>query len=154
MNAAHWLWAGHGFLAYHETIPSRLHLEFETRDQFASGALRIVSEAASVARDLEERFSSHDSAAKFLIERARSSPDRMMPSWWGYQAGVAAGLCGDFPAARSFLSGITDSRVTDHANRLLPLLDSERFICEINQIVAEQRRALHLPILERDVFAT
>ena len=153
MNAAHWLWAGTGFLAFHESILSRCHAEFETSEQFTTVVTRIVREAASKSEDIQERFSSFERTAEFAIDRARSSPDRMQPSWWGYEAGIAAGLCGDFVNAELFLGGITDERVTIHSALLLPLIGSpEQFRCRVNELVDQQRDALNLTPLERPQF--
>lgn len=79
----------------------------------------------------------------------------MGPSWWGYQAGIAAGLCGDFENAKIFLTGITDERVTKHAVPLLPFIGyPEQFVSSINDLVAEQRVALGLTRLESQPFST
>jgi hypothetical protein len=153
MNAVHWLWAGTGFLAFHEPISSRRHAEFETSEQFKTAVTEIVRESAATAEDLQERFSSFERTAEFAIDRARSSPDRMQLSWWGYEAGIAAGLCGDFGDAGYFLRGITDERVTVHSAPLLPLIFSpEEFKSRINDLVGRQREALHLTPLERPSF--
>jgi hypothetical protein len=153
MNAAHWLWAGTGFLAFHESVQSRQHAQFETSEQFAAAVAEIAQEAASKADEMQERFSSFERTAAFVIDRARSSPDRMQPSWWGYQAGIAAGLCGDTRAAKAFLSGITDDRVLGHATPLLPLIDDPlRFRTRMGELVARQREALSLPELKQPPF--
>ncbi|MET0308158.1 MAG: hypothetical protein ABW023_05580 [Sphingomonas sp.] len=153
MNAAHWLWAGTGFLAFNEAVPSRRHAVFETDEQFAEAVSEIVQEAASKAEEMWERFSSLESTAAFMIDRARSSPDRMQSSWWGYEAGIVSGLCGDFGGARSFLHGITDDRVTQHAVPLLPLMGSpKQFVSRVNELVVRQRDALNLTPLERLPF--
>lgn len=153
MNAAHWLWAGTGFLAFHEAIQSNQHTNFETGEQFAAAIAAIAQEAASQAEEMERRFSSLERTAEFAIERARSSPDRMQPSWWGYEAGIAAGLCGDFDTARTLLSGITDERVIEHAAPLLLLVGNpEKFRCRVNELVARQREALGLTALARPPF--
>lgn len=150
VNAAHWLWAGTGFLAFHEVITSPQHIAFENSEQFAAAVPALISEAASKARGIQERFSSMHRTAQFLVERARSSPERMMPSWWGYQGGIAAGLCGDFTTAEELLSGITDDRVNGHATALLlQVRDPERFISEVEHRVIQQRRALGLQNPER-----
>ena len=153
MNAAHWLWAGTGFLAFHEALPSRQHAEFEAGEQFTVAMTKIAQEAASKAEEIQERFSSFESAAAFLVDRARSSPDRMQPSWWGYQAGIAAGLLGDFGVAKTFLSGITDERVIGHAIPLLGLVGNPaNFRNRVNELVVQQRKALDLAALEQPPF--
>ena len=153
MNAAHWLWAGTGFFAFHEAVASRRHAEFETSEQFATAVAEIVQEAEHRAEEMERRFSSFERIADFVIGRARSSPDRMQPSWWGYEAGIAAGLCGDLDNAGSFLNGITDERVTKHAAPLLPLISHPgKFVSRINELVAQQRDALGLISLGRPTF--
>lgn len=153
MNAAHWLWAGAGFLAFHESAPSKRHIGFETAEQFAGALPGLVQEAASKAVEMQERFSSLERTAQFAIDRARSSPDRMQPSWWGYEAGIASGLCGDFRSAETFLRGITDERVITHAAPLLPLIESPAcFVSRVNELVDQQREVLKLPPLERPPF--
>lgn len=153
MNAAHWLWAGTGFLALHEAVPSNRHVAFVTTEQFADALPEIIEEAASKAKAMQERFSSLERTAAFAIDRARSSPDRMQPSWWGYEAGIASGLRGDFGSAVAFLRGITDERVIKHAELLLPLIGSPAQLIDcVNGIVDQQREALNLPPLERPAF--
>ena len=153
MNAAHWLWAGTGFLAFHEAAKSKRHVAFETAEQFTEALPEFVQEAASKAAEMQERFSSLERTAAFATDRARSSPDRMQPSWWGYEAGIASGLCGDFGSAEAFLRGITDERVVKHAAPLLPLIRSPaRFVSRVNELVDQQREALKLSPLERPPF--
>lgn len=153
MNAAHWLWAGTGFLVFHEALPSKQHAEFEAGEQFAVAVTKIAEEAANRAEEMHGRFMSFESAAAFLIDRARSSPDRMQPSWWGYEAGIAAGLLGDLGVAKAFLSGITDERVTGHATPLLGLVGHPaNFRNRVNELVARQREALDLAALEQPPF--
>lgn len=153
MNAAHWLWAGTGFLAFHEAVQSKRHVCFETVEQFAEALPGVAQEAASKAAELQNRFSSLERTAEFAIDRARSSPDRMGPSWWGYEAGIGAGLCGNFGSAEAFLRGITDERVITHAASLLPLVGSpSRFVSRVNELVDQQREALRLSPVERPLF--
>ena len=153
VNAADWLWAGTGFLAFHEAVDSGRHAEFESSEQFTVAVVNIIQEAAAGASEMRERFSSIEAIATFVIDRARSSPDRMQPSWWGYQAGIAAGLCGDQTTARSFLSGITDDRVVGHATPLLPLIDHPaEFRSRVNELVAQQRVVLGLAPQQRPPF--
>ncbi len=145
MNAAHWLWAGTGFLAFHEAVRSKRHVSFETAEQFAEAVQAIGQEAASKALEIQGLFSSLERTARFAIDRARSSPDRMQPSWWGYEAGIASGLCGDFGSAETFLRGITDDRVIPHAASLLPFIgEASRFVSRVNELVDQQREALKL----------
>jgi hypothetical protein len=94
-----------------------------------------------------------EATAAFVIGRARSSPDRMQPSWWGYEAGLAAGLCGELATARTFLRGITDERVVEYAKAVLPLTDDPTsFRSRVSELVAEQREALDLPALQQPPF--
>ncbi|WP_375381960.1 hypothetical protein, partial [uncultured Sphingomonas sp.] len=94
MNAAHWLWVGAGFMSYNEAVSSKCHAEFETEDQFRTAASQIAKIARINAVAIDERFSSFNAIADFVVERARSSPGRLGPSWWGYEAGIALGLAG------------------------------------------------------------
>ena len=152
MNAVHWLWAGHGFLSLNLAIPSKFHAEFETEDQFGNAATNIAREAATKALELEKTFSSFEATAKFVVDRARGS-DRMRPSWWGYQAGMASGMQNSFDDAEWFLRGVSDQRVTVHAAALLPLIDRPaNFRSKVNELVARQRAALKLPALDRHPF--
>ena len=153
VNASHWLWAGTGFLAFHESVHSDLHAEFESGEQFEREMEKIAHEAVAEARRLQAQFSSLERTAAFVIDRARSSPDRMLPSWWGYQAGIAAGLIGDLVAARSFLEAIRDERVVGHAAKILPVVgDSQEFKAQVSELVAKQRHKLTLPSLEQPPF--
>ncbi len=77
----------------------------------------------------------------------------MGPSWWGYEAGIASGLIGNFEEAGTFLHGLTDDRVTGHAAPLLPLLaDPEAFRIKVNDLVAQERARLKLKALDNPVF--
>lgn len=104
------------------------HAEFEAEDQFRSAVNEIAKLARTNALVMEERFSSFSAIADFVVERARSSPDRMALSWWGYEAGIASGLVGKLEEASGFLQAVSDERVTNRAMSLLPLVfDSEAF---------------------------
>ncbi|MBV8564697.1 MAG: hypothetical protein JO273_04490 [Methylobacteriaceae bacterium] len=153
VNAVHWLWAGTGFLAFHASVSSRSHAKFETNEQFAGVVTDIARESANNAAELQAKFSSLERTADFAIDRARSSPERMRPSWWGYQAGIASGLIGRFDDAAFFLSGITDERVTIHSAPLLSLTGNpDKFKSRVNELVNRQRDALHLTRLELSPF--
>lgn len=150
-NAAHWIWAGHGFMSLSYSVRGH-HAEFETEDQFASALAGIAREAAAKARAIEEKFSSFEMTANFAIDRARDD-ERMGPSWFGYQAGLAAGILGDLELAYHFLSRISDDRVVPYAQRFLDVIDDHsRFVSRANIAVAEQRVALKLKPLEADAF--
>lgn len=102
---------------------------------------------------LEKRFSSFEAIADFVIERAEGSPERMGPSWWGYEAGIAAGLLGRNDEAYRFLHGLTDSRVASRAAPLLSLIGAtEAFRNAVNEIIADERARLKLPELEKPAF--
>lgn len=153
MNAAHWLWVGAGFMSFNEAIPSNCHADFETEEQFRKAASEIAKSARTNALAMEERFSSFSAIANFVVERARSSPDRMGPSWWGYQAGIASGLVGRLEDASSFLHGVSDERVTERAAQLLPLIvDPDAFRSKVNEIVVNQRAILKLKPLDGPAF--
>ncbi|MBB5712806.1 hypothetical protein [Sphingomonas xinjiangensis] len=153
MNAAHWLWVDAGFMSFNEAVSSNCYAEFETEDQFRSAAGEIAKTARANALAMDERFSSFDMIADFVIERARSSPERMGPSWWGYEAGIASGLIGSFEEAGTFLHGVTDNRVTGRAAPLLPLIaDPEGFRGKVNDVVAQERTRLKLKALARPAF--
>lgn len=153
MNAAHWLWAGAGFMSFNEAVPSSCHAEFETEEQFRDAANKIAKVARAEALKIESRFGSFQAIADFVIERARTSPDRMGPSWWGYEAGIASELIGRFDDAHGFLHSLTDERVTKHADPLLPIIDRpDAFRREVNGLVMQQRAALKLDVLESPPF--
>lgn len=153
MNAAHWLWAGTGFMSMDEDIPSNFHAEFETEDQFSRAVGEIAKSARATALAIDKRFSSFGAIAEFVVERARSSPDRMGPSWWGYQAGVASALVGKFDDAGRFLQAVSDDRVVGHAALLLPLVtDPDAFRRKVNEIIAQQRARLKLKPLDSPAF--
>jgi hypothetical protein len=152
-NAAHWLWVGAGFMSFNEVIPSKCHAEFETEGQFRSAASEIATVAREKALEVEARFSSFDAIAAFVVERARTSADRMGPSWWGYEAGIASALVGRLDDADHFLRAVTDERVTKLAQPLLPLIDrAEVFKGKVNEMVAQERARLKLPALNCPPF--
>jgi hypothetical protein len=152
-NAAHWLWVGAGFMSFNEVIPSKCHADFETEDQFRSAASEIAKSARTNALAIEERFSSFSAIANFVVERARSSPDRMGPSWWGYEAGVASGLVGRLEEASCFLHGLSDELVTKRAAPLLPLIfDPDAFRSKVNETVVQERARLKLKPLDGPAF--
>lgn len=153
MTAAHWLWVGAGFMSFNEVGPSKCHAEFETEAGFRDAAIEIAKVARAAALDIEARFSSFQTIAEFVVERARTSPDRMGPSWWGYEAGIASGLLGKLDDAHDFLHSLTDERVTTRAAPLLSFIDKpEAFRREINDLVARQRTTLKLGALESPPF--
>ena len=153
MNGAHWLWAGAGFMSFNEAIPSNCHAEFETEDQFRSAAGEIAKVARAKAMEIEGRFPSFDAIASFVVERARSSPDKMGPSWWGYEAGIASALVGKLEDAHKFLHGLTDERVIERADPLLPLIDRpDAFRTKVNDLVAHERVRLKLKPLDSPPF--
>lgn len=153
MNAAHWLWVDAGFMSLNEAVSSNCYAEFETEDQFREAAGEIAKTARTNALAMDERFSSFDMIAYFVVERARSSPERMGPSWWGYEAGIASGLIGSFEEAGTFLHGVTDNRVTERAAPLLPLIaDPEGFRDKVNDVIAQERVRLKLEALAHPAF--
>jgi len=153
MNAAHWLWLDAGFMSFNEAVPSKCHAEYETEDQFRSAAGDIAKTARTVASEMDERFSSFGAIADFVVERARSSPDRMGPSWWGYEAGVALGLVGRPEEASRFLHDLADDRVIGRAAPLLPLLaDPDAFRSKVNDVVTQERIRLKLRPLNNPAF--
>ena len=150
-NAAHWIWSGHGFMSLDYIVRGR-YTEFETEEHFSNALEHIARDAASGALEIEKRFSSFEKIAEFAIDEARDN-ERMAPSWWGYKAGIAAGILGDMNLAERFLRGISDYRVTPHAQRFLAVIEEQdRFVSEVNIAVAEQRTALKLELLEQDAF--
>lgn len=153
MNAAHWLWVGAGFMSFNEAVPSHCHAEYETEDQFRAAAIEIAKVARANALEIERRFSSFDAIAEYVIERAMSCPERMGPSWWGYEAGIASGLVGRFDEAGRFFHGLTDDRVTGRAAPLLPLIGRpEAFRSKVNDVVAQERARLKLNALHSPAF--
>ena len=150
-NAAHWIWSGHGFMNLDYIVRGQ-HTEFETEEHFSNALGHIAHDAASRSLEIEERFSSFERIAAFAIDKARDD-ERMAPSWWGYKAGIAAGILGDMNLAERFLQGISDYRVIPHAQRFLAVIEEHnRFVSEVNIAVGEQRAALELEKLEKDAF--
>ncbi len=140
-------------MSFNEAVPSQLLADFETEDQFAEVAQRIAQAAQDNARLIDDRFPSFRTVAEFVIERAESSPDLMMPSWWGYEAGIAAGLLGRTDEATRFLHGLTDNRVTGRAAHVLPLINNPGAFREaVNKTVAQERARLKLAPLEQPAF--
>ncbi|MBX3593394.1 hypothetical protein [Sphingomonas sp.] len=150
-NAAHWLWAGHGFMSLDYFVRGS-HASFEDEDQFRAAVAQIADEAASRAKQLESQFFSFDAIAGFVIQQALDS-ENMRPSWFGYRAGLACGILGKPKKAEDFLRGITDPRVVPHAAPFLALVSNPlEFRSRVNELVAQQRAALKLPALECDPF--
>jgi len=113
----------------------------------------IAQTAALRAIEIEKKFPNFEAIAHFVVEQARSSPDRMGPSVWGYHAGIASGLVGRFEDAAYFLHGLTDERVITRAAPFLPLIDRpDLFKDKVNEMVAQQRAALKLPALDCPAF--
>lgn len=153
MNAAHWLWLGDGFMSFNEAIPSNRHAEFASEAQFEEAAIEIARVARSTALEIEQRFSSFDAVAAFVIARARGSPDGMGPSWWGYEAGIASGLVGNAADADYFLTSVTDERVTNLAASFLPLIHRpDAFKNRVNTLVAQERARLKLKAMDGPPF--
>ena len=149
MNAAHWLWSGAGFMSYNEAVASHRHADFETEGQFRKEVTDIAVIARANALELDQRFSSFDAIASHVVQRARSSPDRMGPSWWGYQAGIASGIVGKLNEAEYFLRGVTDERVVDRAALLLPFTNNPAaFKNKVNDLISQQRASLRLKPLD------
>jgi hypothetical protein len=153
MNAAHWLWLGAGFMSFNVVFSSKCHAEFQTEDQFRTASDEIARAARAKALEIDTMFPSFNAIANFVVEQARSSPDRMGPSWWGYEAGVASGLVGRFEEAEWFLRGVTDERVSRLAKPLLPLIKNPNaFKKKVNDMVAQERARLKLPPLNHEPF--
>jgi hypothetical protein len=149
-NAAHWLWAGAEFMSFNEFVRSGCDAEYETEDQFRVAMSEIAKAASAKAVELDQRFSSFEAVGAFVVDRARSSPDRMGASWWGYEAGIASGLLGRYEDASFFFQGITDERVTTRAAPLLPLLENpDGFRTKVNEMVEQERGRLKLEPLDR-----
>ena len=153
VNAAHWLWVGAGFMSFNYSLPSNIHVEFETEDQFGSDVADVANMARAKAMEIDEKFHSFDAIVDFVVERARTSPDRLGPSWSGYEAGIASGLTGRIANARHFLHNLTDERVTQRAAPLLPLIERpEAFRSKVNDHVAQERARLKLPTMGSPPF--
>ena len=151
-NAAHWLWAGTGFMSLNFVCPRVARAEFENEAQFSAALAEISKSAAIRAQEIERRFPSFEAIASHVINEA-TGDDRMGPSWWGYYAGIASGLIGDFRKGEAFLRGITDKRVLPHTKDLLGSLGNpSRFRAVVNERMAKQRAALKLVALERPSF--
>lgn len=140
-------------MSFDEAVPSSCHAEFETEAQFRDAATEIAKVARAEALKIEARFGSFQAIADFVIERARTSPDRMGPSWWGYEAGIASELVGRFDDAREFLRGLTDERITSRAAPLMPLINRpDAFRRNVNDLVTRQRATLKLGALANPPF--
>jgi len=152
MNAAHWLWAGTGFMSFDQAVASNCHAEFESEDQFRAETMAIAQAAAEKAKVIEEKFRSIETIRQLVVDEARKS-EMMRPSWFGYYAGIVSGLQNRMDDAEYFLGGITDKRVVKHAFPLLSLVkNSDGFKRAVNERVALQRAALQLPRLDHDAF--
>ena len=151
-NCAHWLWAGSGFTSLDYFVRGKPDAEFKNDDQFRQEVIEIARLAAVEAAKIDEKFSSFEAIAAHVIGEARQS-ERQRPSWFGYYAGVAAGILGNVDEAEQFLRGITDKRVIPSAERFLAVTDSPSdFRRKANEILAVQRSTLKLPPLEIDLF--
>ncbi len=153
MNAVHWLWIGAGFTSHNENVSSKCHADFENEDQFREAMVEIAKAASAEALKIDQRFSSFEAIAAHIVQRARSSPERMARSWWGYEAGIASGIVGRFEEARKFLDGVTDDRVTGRAARFLSLIaNPDAFRSKVNDLVAEERARLQMKPLDSLAF--
>ncbi len=151
-NAAHWLWGGCGFMSLNYFVRRKPHAEFRNEDQFRNEVSVIARIAATEAVKIDEKFASFGSIAQYVTERAQSS-DSMRLSWFGYYAGVAGGILGNVEEAEQLLRGISDKRVTPHAQRFLAAADSPTaFRQTANEVLAQQRAALKLPVLAHLAF--
>ncbi len=134
-------------------LSSNCRAHFESTEQFRSATIEIAKVAREKALEIEGMFPSFEAIADFVVEQARSSPDRMGRSWWGYEAGIASGLIGRLEDANHFLRGLTDERVTIRAAPLLPLIDRpEAFKTKIYGLIAEERSRLKLAALNSSPF--
>lgn len=153
MNAAHWLWLDVGFLSFNEAVSSNCHADFENEGQFTREVGLIASRAREKAMELDARFSSFEAVAEFVIARARSSPDRMGPSWWGYEAGIASALIGERENAHSFFAGVTAESVIGRASLLSPLVDRpSAFRSRLNEFVSQGRGRMKLKPSDIEFF--
>jgi hypothetical protein len=135
------------------SLTLQLRCRCATEDQFREAATEIAKVARAKALELDRKFPSFDAIAAHVVQRARSSPDRMGPSWWGYEAGVASGIAGRFDEADEFLHGVTDDRVTGRAAPFLSLIaEPEAFRDKVNDLVAEERARLKLKPLGSPPF--
>lgn len=130
----------------------RPYAEFKDEDQFYREVAGIARLAAVNATKIDEKFSSFEAIAKYLVEEAQGS-ERMRRSWFGYYAGAAAGILGNLEEAEQFLRGISDKRVIPHAERFLAVVDSPTgFRLKANETLKQQRTTLKLPPLEKVPF--
>jgi hypothetical protein len=151
-NCAHWLWGGGGFMSLNYIVRGKAYAEFKDEDQFRQEFCDIARSAAIEAAKIDEKFSSFEAIAKHVIDKAQGA-DRMRPSWFGYYAGVAAGISGNLKEAEQFLRGISDERVAPHAERFFEVVNSAAdFRMKANEILAQQRAVLKLPPLESAPF--
>ena len=152
-NSAHWLWGGNGFMSLNYSSGARSpHVEFKDEEQFRRDCRELARLAAAEAMKIDENFPSFEAIAQYVIGEAEGS-ERGRSSWFGYYAGVAAGIVGNLDKAEQFLRGITDTRVTGRAERFLAAINSAHgFREKANEILQQQRIALKLPALEKGPF--
>jgi hypothetical protein len=145
--AAHWLWTDNGHISFDFGLRSEGFEEYISNEQFTPAAQRLAQAAAQEAEALAHSFPSIEIAADLLIKH-EASLGVGQGSWFAYNTGVAAGLANRASEADALLRSVTDERVQDAAERLLPLLpDPLKFRSEVGRLVERQRSVLGLPEL-------
>jgi hypothetical protein len=157
--AAHWLWSNGGYITFDfgcgANWGSRVaeFEEYETDEQFRSAADRLAATAAEEAQQLARRLSSIRAAAELLVNRENSSSPQSRGSWPTYHAGVAAGLADRGQDAHALLRSVSDERVKSAAKSLLECAGvAGAFKAAASSLIATQRQALHLPVIDAVEF--
>lgn len=152
-NAAHWLWSDSGHISFDFGGRTESFVEYASDEQFASAAGKLAEAAAEGAKKLQYAFASIETAANLLMKQEASFDPQAQGSWSAYHAGVAAGLAHRASDAEAMFRSITDGRVQELADRLLPLVPNPaKFRVEVGALVERQRNALKLPKLKPPSF--
>lgn len=149
--AAHWLWGTMGVVTFDHGSRVGQFLPFRAEAEFEAGLADLAALAAREARALQARFGSVADVAGVLLLDEDSQPAPRRGSWLALNAGVAAGLAGNVPAASRMFQSICDTRVVPHVAALVAALEQpEAFTQAVGARIATQRAALKLaPFEER-----
>ncbi len=151
--AAHWLWSNSGHISFDFGGRTAGFEEYVSVEQFASSVQKLAEAAADEAKNLEDAFASIEAAADHLMEQETAARQTPKGSWSAYHAGVAAGLADRGTDAEAMFRSITDGRVRELGERLLPMVPNRtKFRSEVGSLVERQRRALKLRELNQPPF--
>lgn len=151
--AAHWLWGAMGVVTFDHFDRVAKFLPFRDEAGFKAGLADLAPLAAREAQALQARFGSVADVADVLLRDEDSRPAPRRGSWLALNAGVAAGLAGNVPAAARMFQSICDPRVVLHVAALATALEQpDAFAQTVGARIAAQRAALNLAPFEGRIY--